>query len=530
MVNQQIFLPMIPDSAPIVINISQYDFDAAGYAGRLFFNLVNNGAAYDMDGASAIFQGEKPDGTTFAYPASVVNQSVVRVNVRQQMTAVSGRVICQLIVSNQDGQIGSFNIWLEVQPSSAAGGDPSQTDIPALIAQAKEYADAAEQAAEEVEAYSAHPPYIGANGNWFVYDVGTEQFIDTGVYASGSEGNKWYSGTAISGKSTTPTVYPTGIANALEGDMYLNKSEGAIYQCTFGGADTVAKWAYVMTLAGGGGGASDYPDLGQKPEINGHTLQGGNQTGASLGLQNELTEGDGINIDPVTLELSVDLLAGSNITITPKNGALEISSTGGGGGGGSTVSWNQIQGSTGATKIAEIDIDGNTTDVYAPQGGGGGSVDILPDPTQNPTKAQLISTVLGATNTSDKVNSLWGTKSWSNTECVTIKATPNADFDTIGTWEDDWTTAPVDRTGWIWHESLYHILSDDEVEIRIVNDISGGEVGSLYAYRVDDEVSHNGVNGGAIAIKFNNKLPANTTVAVKLVRQRTEVVNATIIS
>lgn len=44
-----------------------------------------------------------------------------------------------------------------------------------------------------------------------------------------------------------------------------------------------------------------------------------------------------------------------------------------GGGGGSTVSWNQIQGSSGATKIAEITIDGTKYDVYAPQGGGGSS-------------------------------------------------------------------------------------------------------------------------------------------------------------
>lgn len=333
MVNQQVFLPMVPDSAPIVINISQYDFDAAGYAGRLFFNLVNAGTAYDMDGANAIFQGEKPDGTTFAYPATVVNASVVRVNVRQQMTAVSGRVVCSLILSNTDGQIGSFNVWLEVQPSSAAGGDPSQTDIPALIAQAKQYADIAEQAAEDVEAYSANPPYIGANGNWFVYDADTEQFIDTGVYAAGTIGNKWYSGTAISGKNPTPTVYPTGIDEANEGDMYLNKSEGAIYQCTLGGADTVAKWAYVMTLTGGGGGGTtDYTDLENKPQINGNTLTG-DKTGSQLGLQNELTEGNGIAIDPITLEISADLLAGSNISITPINGKLKIASTGQGGGG-----------------------------------------------------------------------------------------------------------------------------------------------------------------------------------------------------
>lgn len=43
------------------------------------------------------------------------------------------------------------------------------------------------------------------------------------------------------------------------------------------------------------------------------------------------------------------------------------SSSGGGGGGGSTVSWSQIQ-QTGI-RIATINIDGNSTDVYAPEGG-----------------------------------------------------------------------------------------------------------------------------------------------------------------
>lgn len=41
-----------------------------------------------------------------------------------------------------------------------------------------------------------------------------------------------------------------------------------------------------------------------------------------------------------------------------------------GGGSGDTVSWTQIQAS--GTKIAEIDINGNSQDVYAPTGGGGG--------------------------------------------------------------------------------------------------------------------------------------------------------------
>lgn len=49
----------------------------------------------------------------------------------------------------------------------------------------------------------------------------------------------------------------------------------------------------------------------------------------------------------------------------------------GGGGGGDSVSWNQIQ-QTG-TKIAEIDINGTTTDVYSPTSGGATSLSGLSD-------------------------------------------------------------------------------------------------------------------------------------------------------
>lgn len=216
MVNQQIFLPMIPDSAPIVINIAQYDYDAAGYAGRLYFNLISNGTAYDMNGATAVFQGEKPDGTSFAYAGTVVNASVVRVNVRQQMTLISGRVVCQLVLNNSEGQIGSFNVWLEVQESATAGSTPSQTDIPALVAQAKQYADDAQAAADEAEAYTGHPAYIGANNNWFIYDINTDSFVDSGVSALG-EGIVSITKTSTSGLVDTYTItYTNGGTTTFE--------------------------------------------------------------------------------------------------------------------------------------------------------------------------------------------------------------------------------------------------------------------------------------------------------------------------
>ena len=41
-----------------------------------------------------------------------------------------------------------------------------------------------EELAEKLEAMTANPPYIGANGDWYVWDIDTEQYVDSGVDAS----------------------------------------------------------------------------------------------------------------------------------------------------------------------------------------------------------------------------------------------------------------------------------------------------------------------------------------------------------
>ena len=116
------------------------------------------------------------------------------------------------------------------------------------------------------------------------YTDSTTDKFDITNGEDGANGNKWYRGTGISGKAALPTVYAnSGVADANSGDMFLNPSEGAVYSCVTGGIPSVATWQYEMTLSGGSGGTSDYPDLNNKPQINGHTLVG-NQTGADLGL------------------------------------------------------------------------------------------------------------------------------------------------------------------------------------------------------------------------------------------------------
>ena len=40
---------------------------------------------------------------------------------------------------------------------------------------------AIQDALEEVEAFTANPPYIGASGNWYTWDTSTGAYVDSGV-------------------------------------------------------------------------------------------------------------------------------------------------------------------------------------------------------------------------------------------------------------------------------------------------------------------------------------------------------------
>lgn len=69
--------------------------------------------------------------------------------------------------------------------------------------------------------------------------------------ATGTRGSRWNAGTAITGTSTTATVFSgSGITDALVNDMYLNTSTGYTYRCTVGGAASAAKWVYTGSLKG----------------------------------------------------------------------------------------------------------------------------------------------------------------------------------------------------------------------------------------------------------------------------------------
>ena len=60
---------------------------------------------------------------------------------------------------------------------------------------------------------------------------------------TGAAGGRWYSGTGITGTSTTATIFSgSGVSSAVVGDMYLNTDTYNTYRCTVAGAASAAKW------------------------------------------------------------------------------------------------------------------------------------------------------------------------------------------------------------------------------------------------------------------------------------------------
>lgn len=93
--------------------------------------------------------------------------------------------------------------------------------------------------------------------------------------ATGTRGSRWYQGTAITGTSTTATVFSgTGITDALVNDNYLNTATGNTYRCTVAGNASTAKWVYTGNIKGPKGDTGPQGPQGVKGETGATGAQG----------------------------------------------------------------------------------------------------------------------------------------------------------------------------------------------------------------------------------------------------------------
>jgi hypothetical protein len=144
MIIQNFDLNLIPDSAPVVVHVDQYDHGT----GRLRISLYEGNVPYEPSGTAQI-QGKKPDGRGFLYNATL-SGNVVTANLEEQMTAVGGKVLAQVVVTETSGRIGSFKFVLDVQKSALPDDtDMSESDYQAIEELIEEAHEVAEEVAED---------------------------------------------------------------------------------------------------------------------------------------------------------------------------------------------------------------------------------------------------------------------------------------------------------------------------------------------------------------------------------------------
>ena len=150
MIEQTYRIDMIPDGAPVVVHVSQYDTAAR----RLSFELYNGGVAYELPaGAVASIAGTKPDNTSFLY-AMNVSGNLVSIDLQQQMALVAGDVPAEIQITGAEGKIGSANFIIRVERGPIDENSViSETDLPIfeqLVSDAQTAANTASAAASSV--------------------------------------------------------------------------------------------------------------------------------------------------------------------------------------------------------------------------------------------------------------------------------------------------------------------------------------------------------------------------------------------
>ena len=120
-------------SLPIVINVSQND----DLGRTLVFNLFSSTGTWTApDSATATFEGGKPDGKFFSFNCTYSKGTVTAI-IQQQMTAVSGKVVCKVKIQSGNKVIESAPIYMMVDAAGIPdGADMSKSDINDAVAAA----------------------------------------------------------------------------------------------------------------------------------------------------------------------------------------------------------------------------------------------------------------------------------------------------------------------------------------------------------------------------------------------------------
>lgn len=147
--SQNFNLNLIPDGGPVIVHLSQMDVQSSG----LSFSVYDGSAKMSLTGLSVGLHGKKLDGTIFEYSAASVSSDSAIFDITDQMTAVSGKVKCELRLTDSSGNDrGTANFIIYVEKSPIDGGVESISDLPEIIQNVTDAKSAAASAASSASA------------------------------------------------------------------------------------------------------------------------------------------------------------------------------------------------------------------------------------------------------------------------------------------------------------------------------------------------------------------------------------------
>ena len=247
------------DPYPIkVLNIKQYDTGR----GAMVTLTGLGGDVITPTGNGLYVYAKKRDGNIIYNTVTLVG-SQVQIDFDEQMTVLSGLLQVEIQMIDPEGKTISTPIFavnvmpsnidtLQIESTSEFG---ALTDALAEVENLKQNGlkgDPGEAATIQVGTVTASEP----GGDPEVTNSGTENdAVLNFTLPRGEPGSMWYQGDAITGTSTSGTVFSgSGIANAEVNDMYLNTGSGAdrgnVYVCTLAGNASTAQWAYKQNIMG----------------------------------------------------------------------------------------------------------------------------------------------------------------------------------------------------------------------------------------------------------------------------------------
>lgn len=224
-----------------------------------------DGQDADLTGYTASAEMRRGDGTRVECEGSVDGAQIL-IEFNEHCYVIAGEM--QLSVRLRKGTGQSVTVLvihgevLERGDGAVVDIDESLVDVEAVLALYGEMVaavEAAQKAAGRIENMTVLADTL---------EPGRNATVAKGSNASGGiqlrfgiprgdRGTTIYSGDDVTGTSTTPAVFATGIADARIGDLYLNTGTGDdtgnVYECTTGGDAATALWAYRTNWRGAPG-------------------------------------------------------------------------------------------------------------------------------------------------------------------------------------------------------------------------------------------------------------------------------------